>query len=92
MHVQSAEKKKPFPLVTVIMVDRRKMQLIFKANVIEMGANNLVMLDFYLARGDGLEFKRQFMRLRELLKSIEMTGPVTWPLFVATNCIPPVEA
>jgi len=80
--------RKPFPMVTITMMDRRKTQLVFKANIVEMGPNNLVLLDFRLSRGDGLEFKRQFVRLREQLKSIEMTGPVSWPLAVATNCIP----
>ena len=63
--------------ITVSTVDRRKMQLVFKASVLEMG-NDIVLLDFRLSRGDGLEFKRQFVKLKELLKNIEMEGPMTW--------------
>jgi serine/threonine-protein kinase Chk1 len=88
MGCKTKVQKKPFPMITITMTDRRKTQLVFKANIVEMGSNNLVLLDFRLSRGDGLEFKRQFVRLREHLKSIEMTGPVSWPLAVATNCIP----
>jgi serine/threonine-protein kinase Chk1 len=63
------------------------MHLVFKASVLDMG-NDMVLLDFRLSRGDGLEFKRQFLRLRDLLSSIEMKGPTCWPIAMATNNIP----
>jgi len=80
--------KKIFSLqVTISSTDRRKNKLVFKASVIEMGS--LRLLDFRLSRGDGLEFKRQFVRLKELLGRIEMSGPLTtWPLAMATNQFP----
>ncbi|CAG7786520.1 unnamed protein product [Allacma fusca] len=65
------------PCITVSTVDKRKNLLVFKAHVIEMG-NRMVLLDFRLSRGDGLEFKRNFVRLRERLSKIEWKGPMTW--------------
>jgi len=79
--------RKPNMSITVSTVDRRKMQLIFKANVVEMGSQ-MVLLDFRLSRGDGLEFKRQFLKLKKSLEHIEMKGPTTWPIAIATNSIP----
>lgn len=77
----------PVLSVTISSTDRRKNKLVFKASVIEMGS--LRLLDFRLSRGDGLEFKRQFVRLKELLGRIEMSGPLTtWPLAMATNQFP----
>jgi len=72
--------KGPLISITISTVDRRKMILVFKANVIEMG--NQVLLDFRLSRGDGLEFKKSFMRIKQQLNDIELKGPITWPLAV----------
>jgi serine/threonine-protein kinase Chk1 len=66
-----------FPCVTVSTVDKRKNLLVYKAHVIEMG-NKMVLLDFRLSRGDGLEFKRHFVRLKEKLNISEWKGPVAW--------------
>jgi serine/threonine-protein kinase Chk1 len=63
--------------VTVSTVDKRKNLLVYKAHVIEMG-NKMVLLDFRLSRGDGLEFKRHFVRLKEKLNISEWKGPVAW--------------
>jgi len=61
-------------------MDRRKTPLVFKAAVIEN--HNLVLIDFRLSRGDGIEFKRHFLRLRDSLKHIQLvTGaPIQWLL------------
>jgi serine/threonine-protein kinase Chk1 len=67
----------PGPCITVSTVDKRKNLLAFKAHVIEMG-DRMVLLDFRLSRGDGLEFKRIFVRLRDLLSKIAWKGPMTW--------------
>ncbi|KAL8598036.1 hypothetical protein ACOMHN_062634 [Nucella lapillus] len=64
-------------LMTVHTVDRRQSPLIFKAMILEMGENLLV--DFRLSKGDGLEFKRQFMRIRELMKDVICKVPPSWP-------------
>lgn len=55
-------------LITVSTVDRRKIQLVFKINIIEM--NNDILVDFRLSKGDGLEFKRRFIQIKKLLTDI----------------------
>ncbi|XP_074652670.1 serine/threonine-protein kinase Chk1-like [Tubulanus polymorphus] len=63
-----AWKKNSPGLITMTMVDRRKMNLIFKVSLIEMSAN--ILLDFRLSKGDGIEFKRQFLKIKERLSPI----------------------
>lgn len=72
--------------ITVTTKDRRKMQLIFKAFLLEM--NESILVDFRLSRGDGLEFKRHFLKLKEHLHDIVSKGPITWPIAIATNTLP----
>lgn len=55
-------------LITVSTVDRRKIQLVFKINVIEM--DNNILVDFRLSKGDGIEFKRRFMQIKKQLADI----------------------
>lgn len=55
-------------LVTISTVDRRKIQLVFKINLIEMSNN--ILVDFRLSRGDGLEFKRRFIEIKKSLTDI----------------------
>lgn len=55
-------------LITVSTVDRRKIQLVFKINVIEM--SNEILIDFRLSKGDGIEFKRRFIQIKKLLGDI----------------------
>ncbi|XP_013783485.1 serine/threonine-protein kinase Chk1-like [Limulus polyphemus] len=68
--------------ITVTTQDRRKMMLTFKANLIEMTD---ILVDFRLSRGDGLEFKRHFLVIRNLLHDIIVKGPIMWPLAVTTE-------
>lgn len=49
--------------VTISTTDRRKLQLIFKANLIDMDGK--ILLDFRLSKGCGLDFKRNFVKIRE---------------------------
>lgn len=49
--------------VTISTLDRRKLQLIFKANLIDMDGK--ILLDFRLSKGCGLDFKRNFVKIRE---------------------------
>lgn len=49
--------------VTISTTDRRKFQLIFKANLIDMDGK--ILLDFRLSKGCGLDFKRNFVKIRE---------------------------
>lgn len=55
-------------LITVSTIDRRKIQLIFKINLIEM--NSTILADFRLSKGDGIEFKRSFIQIKKLLADI----------------------
>lgn len=54
--------------ITVSTIDRRKIQLIFKINLIEM--NQQILVDFRLSNGDGIEFKRRFIQIKRLLNDI----------------------
>lgn len=75
-----------FGTVTVSGVDRRKMPLVFKANIVEMDGK--ILVDFRLSKGCGLEFKRRFVRIKSMLQDIVLKGPVTWPIAVATSNMP----
>ncbi|XP_049525522.1 serine/threonine-protein kinase grp-like isoform X3 [Dermacentor silvarum] len=72
--------------ITVTTLDKRKAQLVFKASLIEMSAK--ILVDFRLSRGDGLEFKKHFVIIRNHLSEHIAKGPVSWPIAVATNSIP----
>lgn len=73
-------------VITISTIDRRKLQLIFKANIVEMDGR--ILCDFRLSKGCGLEFKRRFIRIKQSLADIVMKGPVTWPIAIATNSVP----
>lgn len=49
--------------ITITTLDRRSLQLVFKANIIEMDGK--ILLDFRLSKGCGLDFKRKFVRIKE---------------------------
>lgn len=72
--------------ITISSTDRRKVPLVFKANIVEMDGK--ILVDFRLSKGCGLEFKRRFMKIKILLDDIVLKGPVTWPIAVATESIP----
>lgn len=73
-------------VLTVSTVDRRGAPLVMKTSVLNMGAH--ILVDFRLSSGCGLDFKRQFVRIKEGLAHIIVTGPVTWSLANASNMIP----
>lgn len=73
-------------VVTISTMDRRKLQLVFKANPIEMDGK--LLLDFRLSKGCGLEFKRSFVKIKQNLADIVQKGPVMWPIAIATNNVP----
>ncbi|KAM9299276.1 serine/threonine-protein kinase Chk1 [Gastrophryne carolinensis] len=54
--------------VTVSTTDRRNNKLIFKVNLVEM--EERILLDFRLSKGDGLEFKRHFLKIKKKLEDI----------------------
>uniref|UniRef100_A0A8C6P7T1 Serine/threonine-protein kinase CHK1 n=1 Tax=Nothobranchius furzeri TaxID=105023 RepID=A0A8C6P7T1_NOTFU len=63
--------------VTVSMLDKRNNKLIFKVHLLEMSQR--VLLDFRLSKGDGLEFKRVFVRIKHKLADIVSTQKVLVP-------------
>lgn len=73
-------------VVTISTVDRRKLRLVFKAYIIAMDGK--ILLDFRLSKGCGLEFKRRFIKIKQLMEDVVLKGPVTWPIAIATNCVP----
>ncbi|XP_013100950.2 serine/threonine-protein kinase grp [Stomoxys calcitrans] len=73
-------------VVTITTIDRRKLHLVFKAHIIEMDGK--ILLDFRLSKGCGLEFKRRFIKIKQLMEDVVLKGPVTWPIAIATNCVP----
>ncbi|CAL7938258.1 unnamed protein product [Xylocopa violacea] len=75
-----------FGTITISTMDRRKMPLVFKADIVEMDGK--ILVDFRLSKGCGLEFKRRFVKVKSLLDDIILKGPVTWPIAVATECMP----
>nr|XP_054760286.1 serine/threonine-protein kinase Chk1-like [Lytechinus pictus]XP_054760289.1 serine/threonine-protein kinase Chk1-like [Lytechinus pictus] len=64
--------------VTISTLDKRKNQLTFKANLLEM--DKKVLVDFRLSKGDGLEFKKHFLKIKDKLPSIIVKGPPLMPL------------
>lgn len=63
-------------LITVSTVDRRKIQLVFKINIVEM--NNNILIDFRLSKGDGIEFKRRFVQIKKTLNDIVGPNQCFW--------------
>lgn len=69
--------------ITISTMDRRKNMLIYKCNIIEMVIDSLtqILVDFRLSRGDGLEFKRQFLKIKAELGDITtLNVPLNWVL------------
>lgn len=54
--------------VTILTTDRRQNKLSVKVNLIDMHPSLLV--DFRLSKGDGLDFKRHFLKIKAQLKDI----------------------
>ena len=57
-------------VITVTTSDKRQTLLTFKVNILEMHSQNEVLLDFRLSKGDGLEFKKIFMKIKTSLAHI----------------------
>ncbi|CAF1999859.1 unnamed protein product [Rotaria magnacalcarata] len=52
--------------ITVVTQDKRHTELIFKVNLFKI-PDAKIMADFRLSKGDGIEFKRKFVEIRERL-------------------------
>ncbi|XP_051903123.1 serine/threonine-protein kinase Chk1 [Hippocampus zosterae] len=63
--------------VTVSTLDKRNNKLIFKVHLLDM--NQKVLLDFRLSKGDGLEFKRLFLKIKQKLCDIICTQKIPFP-------------
>uniref|UniRef100_A0A8C7I475 Serine/threonine-protein kinase Chk1 n=1 Tax=Oncorhynchus kisutch TaxID=8019 RepID=A0A8C7I475_ONCKI len=64
--------------VTVSTLDRRNNKLIFKVHLMEL--DERVLLDFRLSKGDGLEFKRLFLKIKQKLSDIISTQRIPLPV------------
>ncbi|KAK6468012.1 serine/threonine-protein kinase Chk1-like isoform X1 [Huso huso] len=64
--------------VTVSTTDRRNNKLIFKVHLLEM--EERILVDFRLSKGDGLEFKRHFLRIKCQLNDIISNQKVLLPV------------
>ncbi|XP_065594410.1 serine/threonine-protein kinase Chk1 isoform X1 [Cyrtonyx montezumae] len=63
--------------VTISTTDRRNNKLIFKVNLLEMEGR--ILVDFRLSKGDGLEFKRHFLKIKGKLSDVVSTQKVWLP-------------
>ncbi|XP_045411703.1 serine/threonine-protein kinase Chk1 isoform X1 [Lemur catta] len=63
--------------VTVSTTDRRNNKLIFKVNLVEM--DEKILVDFRLSKGDGLEFKRHFLKIKGKLSDVVSSQKVWLP-------------
>uniref|UniRef100_H0VVF5 Serine/threonine-protein kinase CHK1 n=1 Tax=Cavia porcellus TaxID=10141 RepID=H0VVF5_CAVPO len=70
-------KKSCMNQVTVSTTDRRNNKLIFKVNLVEM--NEKILVDFRLSKGDGLEFKRHFLKIKGKLSDVVSSQKVWLP-------------
>ncbi|XP_044293613.1 serine/threonine-protein kinase Chk1 isoform X2 [Varanus komodoensis] len=61
-------KKSCINQITISTTDRRNNKLIFKANLMEM--DDKILVDFRLSKGDGLEFKRHFLKIKGKLTDV----------------------
>ncbi|KAJ7983329.1 hypothetical protein DPEC_G00380390, partial [Dallia pectoralis] len=64
--------------VTVSTLDRRNNKLIFKVHLMEL--DQRVLLDFRLSKGDGLEFKRLFLKIKQKLSDVISTQKIQLPV------------
>jgi serine/threonine-protein kinase Chk1 len=70
-------------IVTISTLDRRKLQLIFKANLIEMDGK--ILLDFRLSKGCGLDFKRNFVKIKAAKEITEAVLNIPMNFSLATT-------
>ncbi|XP_064029315.1 serine/threonine-protein kinase Chk1 isoform X2 [Pogoniulus pusillus] len=63
--------------VTISTTDKRSNKLIFKVNLVEMESK--ILVDFRLSKGDGLEFKRHFLKIKAKLSDVVSTQKVWLP-------------
>ncbi|CAH1263829.1 CHEK1 [Branchiostoma lanceolatum] len=64
--------------ISVSTTDKRGSQLIFKVFLYDMNGYRLV--DFRLSKGDGLEFKRLFVRIKRKMTAVISKAPALLPI------------
>jgi len=75
-------------IFTIETTDRRGTMLNFRATLIQV--DHRILVDFRLSRGDGLEFKKHFRKIKANCKEVIENGPIMWPALVAADAIPGV--
>ena len=50
-----------------------------------------MLLNFRLSKGDGIELKGRFTRIRECMEHLIMKGPIMWSLAIHTDALPGVN-
>ncbi|XP_019853937.1 PREDICTED: serine/threonine-protein kinase Chk1-like [Amphimedon queenslandica] len=60
--------------LTVSAVDKRKQSLVFKAVIYEL-RSDLLLVEFRRSKGDGIEFKKIFKKIKDLLSDIMCKPP-----------------
>ena len=75
-------------IFTIETTDRRGAMLNFRATLIQV--DHRILVDFRLSRGDGLEFKKHFSKIKTNCKEFIENGPIMWPALVAADAIPGV--
>jgi len=75
-------------IFTIDTTDRRGAMLTFKATLIQV--DQKILVDFRLSRGDGLEFKKHFGKIKTNCREVIEKGPLMWPALVAADAIPGV--
>jgi len=69
-------------------LDRRGGSLHFRMTLIQV--DHRILVDFRLSRGDGLEFKKHFGKIKTNCKEVIEPGPILWPAVVSPDAIPGV--
>ncbi|XP_058800187.1 serine/threonine-protein kinase grp isoform X2 [Phymastichus coffea] len=54
--------------ITITGIDKRKMPLVFKINIFDM--DNKTLVDFRLSKGCGIEFKKEFIKVKVLVDDV----------------------
>lgn len=75
-------------IFTIDTTDRRGAMLTFRATLIQV--DQKILVDFRLSRGDGLEFKKHFGKIKINCKEVIENGPIMWPALVSADAIPGV--
>ena len=71
-------------VLTASVVDSRSNKLVWKINIITTGDKELNLVDVRRSKGDGIEFKKQFIKMRAKLVDLIYELP---PLLMSSNSV-----